>query len=74
MLIDENESLTNYKIGDIVDIYSKEEMLSSNIDEETREWVRGNGDIFVAYCLDNWGSEVGRMDFMGLYKEDIELL
>lgn len=75
MLIDENESLSNYKIGDIIDVYSREEMLSANINEETKEWVRKNGDIFVGYCLDNWdGNDEDRMDFMGLYKEDIEIL
>ena len=69
-------SYDKFNTGDIIEIYSKEEILNSNINinNETKEWVAMNKYNFDGYYIDYMPAYDGTIDFRGIYKEEFELL
>lgn len=68
-----NTIFTSFNVGDIIDIYSLEDILTSNIDDDLREWINMNGIKFIGFCLSKANpTDDGTIDFTGLYEEDVE--
>lgn len=67
-----NTLLTHFKSGDIIDMYSEEEVLASNINKSEREWVNTTGG-FIGFCLSGYPNGANdTIDYTGLFPEDIE--
>lgn len=67
-----NTCLTHFKIREIIDIYSEEEVLESNINESEKDFINESKGKFVGYCLSGYPNDDGTIDYTGLYEEDVE--
>ena len=66
---------TNFKRGDIIDVYSIEEVLSANINEDSKRWLNEDINRFIGLCLSEFNPlEDGTTDFTGFYEGDIKFL
>ena len=64
---------TKFNYGDTIDIYSIEEVLSSNLNDDVRGWLNEDTNRFIGLCLSEFNPlEDGTTDFTGFYEGDIE--
>jgi len=71
-----NTLFTNFTQGEIIDVYSLEEVLASNLSESAREWLNeGEKESIGFFCLSNFNpTDDGTIDFTRFFEGDIELL
>lgn len=70
-----NTNFTNYKNEDIIDLYSVEEVLNSNINDLEKDWIKQHGYKFIGYCLSSYPNLTDdTIDFIGMYEKDVLLL